>query len=266
MNTIKIGTLNVQNNKINRTGGITIDGIDNVQLLVQHINNNGYYFIGVQELTRIFSERFIDNSATYKLYGNYRYGSSNLVKNIKVLDSFNESNAIVTSKQVVNSKTSLLPWFPFKPHDLIDALKHGSIMPRIISLAEINDDNLGTLYALNTHLDYQVKSVQIKQLKRIFNLIKHLTDSRYPIVLTGDFNMEIGTTHFDEFIENLQSLGLKRVPVNAKTNATKYPNQTAIDHVFVPNTWIIENAGLIEDDLLNNITDHKGVFADVKVK
>lgn len=44
MDTIRIGTLNAQNSKINRMGGITPDGIDNAQVLANHIENTGYYF------------------------------------------------------------------------------------------------------------------------------------------------------------------------------------------------------------------------------
>ena len=59
---------------------------------------------------------------------------------------------------------------------------------------------------------------------------------------------------------------LKRVEVNDKTNASKFSNQTAIDHIFIPSNWDIEDAGLINDDELSKITDHKGVYAKVKVK
>lgn len=56
------------------------------------------------------------------------------------------------------------------------------------------------------------------------------------------------------------------MPVNDKTNSKKFSNKTAIDHIFIPKSWVIEKAGLIEDENLNSVTDHKGVFADVRVK
>ena len=43
---IKIGTLNTQNSKINRTGGITIEGNDNAKILAEHIEQTGYYILG----------------------------------------------------------------------------------------------------------------------------------------------------------------------------------------------------------------------------
>ena len=266
MSTIKIGTLNTQNSKTNRTGGLTSDGLDNAQIPANHIEKTGYYFLGTQELTRVFSKRLLNHLKTYKLYGEYRYGSSKLVKNIGVIESFNENNSIITNKDVLTTTTNLLPWFPNNPKDLLESLKKGSIMPRIITIAEIKDESIGNIYAVNTHLDYQLKNIQIKQLKNIYDIIKILSKD-YPIVLTGDFNMEVGTdSHFDEFIHALDKLGLKRVEVNDKTNADKFDNKTAIDHIFIPKNWEIQNAGLIDDDMLDKVTDHKGVYTDVKVK
>ena len=267
MDTIRIGTLNTQNSKINRTGGITKDGIDNAEVLAKHIENNSYYFLGTQELTRVFSGKLLNHLNDYKLYGNYRYGSSKIVKSISFLDDFNENNAIITNKDVVKTETKLLPWFPNNPKDLIDSIKHGSIMPRIITMTEVFDNNVGNVIALNTHLDYQLKSVQTRQLKNICKIISILIRQNPNIVLTGDFNMQIKINeHFDEFVQYLNQLGLKRVGVNNKTNAEKFPNQTAIDHIFIPRNWEIMNAGLINDSALDTVTDHKGVYADIKIR
>ena len=139
-------------------------------------------------------------------------------------------------------------------------------MPRIVTITEINDQNIGNIYAINTHLDYQLKSVQTRQLKRIYEIIEILIKN-YPVVLTGDFNMEIGIdSQFDEFIGALDKLGLQRVQVNDKTNAEKFSNKTAIDHIFIPKSWTVEKSGLIGDKQLDIVTDHKGVFAEVKVR
>lgn len=266
MNIIRIGSLNTQNSKINRTGGITPDGKDNAKILAEHIENSGYYFLGTQELTRVFSKNLLNHLKKYKLYGDYRYGSSKLVQNIGVIDSFNENNAIITSEKVLKTTTNLLPWFPNNPKALFESLKHGSIMPRIVTIAEISDVNIGNIYAINTHLDYQLKSVQIRQLKRIYEIVKILSKV-YPVVLTGDFNMEVGIdSQFDEFIADLDKLGLQRISVNDKTNEKKFSNKTAIDHIFIPKSWTIEKAGLIEDETLDLVTDHKGVYADVRVR
>ena len=61
-------------------------------------------------------------------------------------------------------------------------------------------------------------------------------------------------------------MNVKRVEVNNKTNAEKFSNKTAIDHMFIPKQWVIEKAGLIEDENIETVTDHKGVYADVKIR
>ena len=140
-------------------------------------------------------------------------------------------------------------------------------MPRIITSAEIEDNEVGKITILNTHLDYQLESVQKRQLKSILKMIKIIIKENPNIVLTGDFNMELNVdSHFDEFINELDKLGLKRVEINNKTNAEKFVNKTSIDHIFIPKKWIIEKAGIIDDESLKSVTDHKGIYADVKIR
>lgn len=267
MSTIRIGTLNVQNNKTNRTGGINSSGSDNTEILGNFIENNDFYFLGAQEIVRVFSKKLLSKSNRYKIYGGYRYGDSKLVQKVGFLNDFNESNPIITKGKVLTTKTNLLPWFPNNPIDLFKAIKHGSIMPRIITSAEIEDNEVGKITILNTHLDYQLESVQKRQLKSILKMIKIIIKENPNIVLTGDFNMELNVdSHFDEFINELDKLGLKRVEINNKTNAEKFVNKTAIDHIFIPKKWIIEKAGIIDDENLKSVTDHKGIYADVKIR
>lgn len=44
MKNIKIGTLNTQNSKINRTGGVN-GRLDNSKILASHIEQEGYYLL-----------------------------------------------------------------------------------------------------------------------------------------------------------------------------------------------------------------------------
>lgn len=265
---IKIGTLNCQNNKTNRNGGVRENGLDNAEILAKHIEKEGYYCLGTQELTRVFSDKIAQYLNKYKLYGDYRYGNSKLVKSISAIESFNENNSIITNQTVAKEETNLLPWYPYIPSDLVNGLKHRSIMPRIMTTVEIEDPNIGNIFVINTHLDYQIPHLQQNQLQYIKKYISILSKlyPLHPIVLTGDFNMEKGTSYFDEFIKDLDNLGLQRVEVNDKTLAFKFPNKTAIDHIFIPKKWMIEDMGIITDPTLEGITDHKGIYADIKTR
>ena len=48
---IKIGTVNLQNNKTNRSGGLREDGIDTAKLVAEHIETEKFDILGTQELT-----------------------------------------------------------------------------------------------------------------------------------------------------------------------------------------------------------------------
>ena len=258
---IKIGTINLQNNKVNRNGGLRNDGIDTAKLVAQHVEDERFDILGTQELTRTFVNNIVLNLAHYKLHGGYRYGDSLLAKKIKFIDDFNENNNIITPHEVIYEETKNMPFIPSNIRDLSESILKGSIMPRIITitLTKINDE---IICAMNTHLDYQIPSIQIKQLEFIKSLVRKFSE-KYPVILTGDFNMEIDNNHFYTFNSELANLGIKRVEVNEKTNANKFPNQTAIDHIFIPSEWEVVNKGIKE---LENVTDHKEVFAEVKYK
>lgn len=268
-NTFRIGTLNCQNNKINRNGGIKDSGLDTAKILADHIQNKEYLCFNTQELTRVFSNRIQEYLSHYKLYGSPRYGDSNLVRKLKMIDDWNETNAIIANnkERILGNETVHLPFISRNPIGLVKSVLKGSIMPRIVTITYMNDKIIGDLAIMNTHLDYQTPNVQKNQLKNLLKFIKIIQEViPQNIVLTGDFNMEIDNPLFDDFINKLDKLGLKRIEENRKTNADKFPNKSAIDHMFIPNKWIVEEYGLIEGDEISEITDHKGIYANVKIK
>lgn len=260
---LKIATLNINNNKINRQGGDDCLGNDHALILSNYIKDNDIDILSTQELTRKMSYR-LSKEFNLKLYGNYRYGNKDIVKKIKVLDDYNENNAIITDLDVLYSETNRLPWIAKNPINLAKSIINGSIMPRIATYVVIDDDNFGEILVLNTHIDYQIPAIQKRQLIAIYNMIKDLNYA-FPIVLTGDFNLELNNDNFKEFVEALNRLGLQRVKINDKTNSLKYSNQTAIDHIFIPNYWLINDQGIINESKLKRVTDHKGVYVKVKI-
>ena len=259
MDTIKIGTINLQNNKINRNGGLKENGIDNAIILANHIEEEKYDILGTQELTRNFINRITPNLKNFKLYGNYRYGDSILARKIKFINDFNETNSIITNNIALKEETINLPFIPNNIKDLVESITKGSIMPRIatILMTEIDNQRICTI---NTHLDYQIPSIQIKQLESLKRIINKYIS--YPIVLTGDFNMEVGTSYFDEFNDYLIDAGIKRVEINEKTNSSKFPNTKAIDHIYIPVEWDVEEIGIKE---LPEVTDHKEVYVKARL-
>lgn len=114
---------------------------------------------------------------------------------------------------------------------------------------------------INTHLDYQIPSIQIRQLQALEKIIVKYS-SHYPIILTGDFNMEIDDRNFNSFISDIKANNMKRVEINESTWYGKNGNKT-VDHIFLPKDWDILNAGTVD---LQETSDHKGIFVETYVK
>lgn len=64
------------------------------------IKENNIDVLGAQELVRFYEDSFKTKmSSDYKIVGNYRFGMNVLIKNIELLNRFNESNAIITNQK-----------------------------------------------------------------------------------------------------------------------------------------------------------------------
>lgn len=261
MNKIKVGTINLRNNAINRKGGLRTDGIDNAKIVAKHIIDEQFDILGTQELTRGFLKAIMLYLKNYKIYGNYRFGNNILSRYIKILDNFNESNSIITSHEVLQVKTKKLPFFTTKIKEIKYIFKKKLFFPRIYTLALVRKNN-SIICIINTHLSYKMPSLQKKQLNYLYKEIKK-SILKYHVILTGDFNMQIGDKIFDEFNYKLSSIGLKRVEVNDKTNSRKFKTKTAIDHIYVPNSWNIVHKGT---NKIDDVTDHLEVFVEAEIK
>ena len=76
---------------------------------------------------------------------------------------------------------------------------------------------------------------QIKQMNYLKSLIKK---SKYPVILTGDFNMTTNMPRFKLFIESLDEIGYKWVE-NTHITWKHQKDKMPIDHIFIPKKWNI---------------------------
>lgn len=255
MKYFRIGTLNCQNSRENRK---YVD--EHAALLGRHIITHAYDILGTQELTKKFMKKVNEYLKEYNFYGGYQYGRSIGTK-LPILKDYNQSNQIMTTKKVIKVRTKALPWFPFNYDDLVKGLKKMSISRRIVTIIELEVIDK-TVYVINTHLDYYLPRIQRRQLTCLLKLVKKYSKNGL-VVLMGDFNLQTSNAMFSEFESSVNALGLRRVPVNEKTNANKFKSKSAIDHIFIPKKWKIASCGIFDTDELNLITDHKAVYVDV---
>lgn len=257
---MKIGTLNLRNNKVNREGGLRSDGFSNAKMIANHIINEQFDILGTQELTRNYKKEIMKFLPNYKFYGGYRYGNNIISNSIKIIKDYNENNNIITKYKVIKKRTKLLPIIPFNINKLINVIKLKKIFPRIVTIIILEDSNKRKICAINTHLDFKIKDLQKRQLNKLFKIIKKYR--KYPIIITGDFNIEITNDIFNEFIEKLKLLNIYRIDINDKTNDRKFKTKTAIDHIFLSNEFKVINKGVND---LGDITDHKEVYVEVYI-
>lgn len=251
---IIIGSLNIQNKyKIKDYDGLDEKGNDNAQLLNRFLIENNIDVLGTQELVREFIDRIRDTiKPNYKMYGNFRFGSSSIVKKLEIFDKFNETVSILSKHPVLKNKTITLPWIPHNPKDIIKSIKCGALRPRVATITLIDIPSFGKINFINTHLDHKMGIIQIRQMNCLYEVIKK---SKYPVVLTGDFNLTTSSPKFRMFVENLEGIGYKRVP-NSELTWKYQKEKLPIDHIFIPKDWKIEDYKISKDKYMENFSDH----------
>ncbi len=254
---MKFGSFNVKDNFINNHGGQRDDGKSNADIVSKIIIAEEFDLLGTQELTINYVNEIATRLKDYKFYGDYRYG--NIIKKMP----FNETNSIITNKKIDFTETIHLPWIPNNITDLKTSIVKFSIMPRIATIVIINDEENGRICMINTHLDYQVPSIQLRQLQELKKLIQKYSQN-YPVILTGDFNMELEDYNFNNFRKDIRKENkLVRVDINDKTWHNPKGEDKVLDHIFIPDYWTIENAGIISSQ---ETSDHDLIYVNTKVK
>lgn len=209
------------------------------QEIIKFLNNNKLDILNLQELYKpLYKDLLKDLKHT-----NYHINNKFRFRLPLVFNRINESTPIITNKKVLSTKTYWLPHFP-------------SFLKRIITKTVIvNDGEKISIY--NTHLDFMFDNVKEKQLKKILNIIKK---DKNKIILTGDFNLKNNKEIFNNFVKELESLGIKRVELNDKTlKQSKY--HRAIDHIFLSKEFKVLKKEIIKD---LDISDHYPLLIEIK--
>ena len=258
---IIVGSMNIQNKyRISNYDGIDPSGQDNALILREFLDEYKIDILGTQELVRKFIRRLnVVFKPKYKMYGSFRYGNTIFVKKINFVDRFNETASIITKHKVIKSRTYRLPWLPYRIKDTIDGIKRKSLRPRVVTSCIVDITGWGRINFINTQLEHRINIIQIRQLNYLYKMI---SKSKYPTILTGDFNMDMNMPRFKNFVSNLESIGYKRVPNNEVT--WKYQeDKLPIDHIFIPNSWKIEKVDIIKSKDLRYFSDHYPILVKI---
>lgn len=237
MEELKIGSFNLRNHYWKKGW----DGDHYPLLLANFIKINYINLLGVQELVRNYSYKLQKElGESYTITGKYRYG------HIPFIGQFNESNSIISNEPILQSETKYLARIP---------LIHTQ-MPRIMTSIETLDH-----FMINTHLEYWNQSSQKYQLQVLYNYIVK-NKNKFPII-TGDFNMDTSKDYFLEFIKALEKLGIQYI--DNKT-PTYNPKEQVLDHIFIPDNYQIDDIEIIQDQPINEISDHCPIIVKARKK
>lgn len=202
----------------------------------KYLLENKIDILNLQEVYPLCAKKLEKNLVGYKMTGDYRY---------LAIPHINESNPIITNKNIISTKTYRLPHFP--------ALLNRIITKTVINIADKN------VTVFNTHLDYKYESVKIRQLNFILRLVEK---EENPIILTGDFNLKNNKKAFNDFVTKMEKLNIYRVPIAEKTfKPSKY--KRAIDHIFLSKEFKLLNKRVVKDI---NTSDHYPVLVEVLFK
>lgn len=149
------------------------------------------------------------------------YLKGSLAKKYNLIGTIKEGSMIKSKhmEMLYNKKTlSLLKWGTFWLSETPDKESKGwdAAYLRTATWALMKDKNSGNrFYVVNTHLDNEGKEARKKGLELIISRMSEINDSNLPIVLVGDFNMEVSDPAMEPAKQNLR---------NARTNAVKTDN------------------------------------------
>lgn len=253
---IKIGSFNAWNCSITRKDSLFLS-----RVFAGVVKRESFDVVGIQELTLNYCNNLKNNLVNYSFLGSYRFGNS-ILKGLP----FNENNNIITDKKVLFQKTYLMPFLPVNCKELKQSIniKRWSLLPRVATVAVLEFFNK-SICIINTHLDYKINSIKKRQLDFLIKLVSDYAHS-YPVVLMGDFNLGINDDIFNNFVFELNGLGIKRVLINDNTWNCRGQNKKTLDHVFVPGDWDVLNYGVIDDCDMDSISDHRMIFTECEIK
>ena len=254
MKTLKIACFNTWNSPHNKTK------LEDKTLVVSNlIKKEDFDIVGFQELTYGYTNSLKEKLTNYCFTGSYRFSF------MKKSFIYNENNNILTKERVLISKTIKLPFIPRTVKGLIKSFSFNkwALIPRIMTLSLINYNNTKILI-INTHLDYKLKEIKIRQLEFIkIKIAKYI--KKYSVILMGDFNIELDNEYFKKFVNDLEEIGLTRVNINKNTYGNNKKGNV-LDNIFVPNSWKIVNSGIFNRGRITKISDHKMIFVECEIK
>jgi endonuclease/exonuclease/phosphatase family metal-dependent hydrolase len=127
------------------------------------------------------------------------------------------------------------------------------------------------IWVFNTHFDHVGNVARVNSAKLILNKIKALNINNFPLVLTGDFNLEPDSEPINLITSQLNDSRISAESVSgpiATFNAFKVdePAKVRIDYIFVPKSITVKKYEVLREVKKNRYpSDHFPVYVELKI-
>ena len=233
MTELNVMTLNIQNSLRSSAFDARVRSID--AMTAFHDPD----LIGVQELTDDMIHKLPGMTDTYAFYGKRRESFRPADERCCVLYR-------KTRFRFISGKTL---WLSDTP-DVPGSKFAGSMFPRIVTLAELEDMKTGTRFLFaNTHLDHLIPFVRTKQAEVLRRILNEHKAGAFTIV-TGDFNCSFPEDALHKLTED-PALSLQdTVPDDGRSTIRNFIQAGAshyrpIDHILVTKTVPVVRSEII---------------------
>ncbi|RIV32768.1 endonuclease/exonuclease/phosphatase family protein [Flagellimonas lutimaris] len=185
-------------------------------------------------------------------------------------DERGEHTAVLYNKQrlkLLNQSTFWLSLTPDKPSKGWDAA-----LPRTCTYGVFESKNDGTKFMVfNTHFDHVGVKAREESSKLILEKIKELNTENYPVVLTGDFNLESNSPGMQVILGDMKdthiAAGKNAFGPKGTFNGFEFtkPVERRIDYIFVSDKFQVLKSAILSDSKdCKYPSDHLPVFARLK--
>ena len=239
---MKLLSFNVRNRyKLKNYDGIYKNN-DTVKKLSNYIIQNKIDVVCLQEVIELYRDRLTLELNDYKVYGNPRISNGFLARISNKIKRFNESVNIYSNLKIVKNINYRLPFLP-------------DLLPRVATRIDLKNN----ITVINTHLSAYNKISKNRQLKKLYKIIKKIDN---PVILLGDFNMNIKSNILSRFINEMDLIGIKHIDVKGRT-FKKSKRDLPIDHVFVSKELKIKKIEKIKDKEVS-FSDHYPILIEME--
>ena len=181
-----------------------------------------------------------------------------------------EFSAIFYKKDTFNFLKSDTFWLSDTPNEV--SMGWDAVCNRVCTYALLEDKKSGNVFwVFNTHFDHVGKEAKKNSAALIMEKIEELNTQNYPVILTGDFNMEVNHDNLRPIKKTLQdSKAIAELTFGPEGTFNGFqfdkPVTRRIDFAFVSSEITVTKYAVLSDNWnLQYPSDHLPVYVEIRL-